>query len=221
MRINTVIFDMDGTLLNTLDDIADSTNAVLEKHGYPTWPVSDIRHFVGSGAEVLMSRALPNGMDEPGFKDLLSEYKAYYEEHCNIKTGPYTHMMDLLRELKADGYKMAIVSNKPMGAVQELTRAYFGDYFNVAIGVTEALRRKPYPDQCLKAMEELGSTMEESIYVGDSEIDHQTAVNTGLKCISCLWGFRTRQELIDAGAGNNIFVEDPLDILKVLKDLNA
>jgi phosphoglycolate phosphatase len=220
MRYNTVIFDMDGTLLNTLDDIADSTNAVLERHGYSTWPIEDIRHFVGNGADVLMDCVLPDGKDDPNFEELLVEYKAYYQEHCNIKTGPYPHMMDMLKELKQRGYKMAIVSNKPMGAVKELTKAYFGDYFDVAIGVTDDLRRKPYPDECIKAMEDLCSTKDESIYVGDSEIDHQTAVNTDLKCISCLWGFRTREELIEAGAGENIFVEDPLDIVKVLEDLN-
>ena len=114
------------------------------------------------------------------------------------------------------GIKLAIVSNKPMGAVRELNEIYFKDYVDVAIGVTDSLRRKPYPDECLEAMKQLGSTPETTVYVGDSEVDHKTALNSGLQCISCLWGFRTRQELIDAGAGGNIFVEDPLEIIYAL-----
>ncbi len=221
MRYNTVIFDMDGTLLNTIEDITDSVNVILKRHGYATWTIRDIMHFVGNGAEVLMEKALPQGRDNPGFDEITAEYKDYYEKNCNIKTGPYEHMMDLLKALKEQGYKIAIVSNKPMGAVKELTRAYFGDYIDVAIGVTEELRRKPYPDECIRAMEELGSTRQESIYVGDSEVDYKTALNTNLKCISCLWGFRTKEELIEAGAGGNIFVEDPMDILMVLNRLNG
>ena len=220
MRYNTVIFDMDGTLLNTIEDITDSVNTILKKNGYPTWSVRDVMHFVGNGAKVLMEKALPQGRNNPEFDRITREYTDYYEKHCNIRTGPYDHMIDLLKELKAQGYKIAIVSNKPMGAVQELTKIYFGDYVDVAIGVTEELRRKPYPDECIRAMEELGSTRQECIYVGDSEVDYKTALNTGLKCISCLWGFRTRQELIEAGAGDNIFVEDPMEIFGVLGRLN-
>ena len=150
------------------------------------------------------------------FDRILEEYQEYYEEHCNIKTGPYKHILELLKELKERGYKMAIVSNKPMGAVKELTKVYFGDYVTTAIGVADGLRRKPYPDECLAAMEELGSSTEDTIYVGDSEVDHKTAMNSGLRCISCLWGFRTHQELLDAGVSGNIFVSDPLEILDAL-----
>ncbi|MBQ8030451.1 MAG: HAD family hydrolase [Butyrivibrio sp.] len=215
-KITTVIFDMDGTLLNTLEDITDSVNVILGRYDLPLRTIDEIRHMVGNGAVYLMERAVTGGKEHPEFDRILVEYQKYYEEHCNIKTGPYRHIPELLKGLKDRGYKMAIVSNKPMGAVKELTKIYFGDYVDVAIGVAEGLRRKPYPDECIAAMEELGSGKEETIYVGDSEVDHKTALNSGLKCISCLWGFRTQKELLEAGAAGNIFVSDPLEILDVL-----
>lgn len=213
MKYSTIIFDMDGTLLDTIADIKDSLNYILEKNGLPGFDENQVKHMVGSGSAVLVERALEGGRENPDFDRILSEYSVYYEDHCNIKTGPYHHIPELLRELKKRGYKLAIVSNKPMAAVEELRKAYFSDCVEVAVGVTEDLRRKPYPDECIKAMEELGSKKEDCIYVGDSEIDHQTSVNFGVPCISCLWGFRTKEELIAAGAENNIFVNDPLEIL--------
>ncbi len=215
-KTTTIIFDMDGTLLNTLDDITDSVNAILRRYSLPERSVDEVRHMVGNGAEFLMDKAVEGGSSHPEFAEILQEYKDYYEKHCNIKTGPYRHIPELLKELKARGLKLAIVSNKPMGAVKELTKIYFGDYVETAIGTSEKMRRKPYPDECLSAMEELHSTADETVYVGDSEVDHKTAVNSGLRCISCLWGFRTREELERAGAGGNIFVSDPLEILEVL-----
>ena len=214
--ITTVIFDMDGTLLNTLDDITDSVNAILAENDLPPRTIDEIRHMVGNGAVYLMERAVEGGASHPEFDRILEDYKAYYEKHCNIKTGPYRNIMELLKTLKDRGYKMAIVSNKPMGAVKELTRIYFGDFVDVSIGTSDSMRRKPYPDECIEAMKELGSTREETVYVGDSEVDHKTAINSGLKCISCLWGFRTKEELIEAGAGENVFVNDPLEIMDVL-----
>ena len=214
--ITTVIFDMDGTLLNTLDDITDSVNAILAENDLPPRTIDEIRHMVGNGAVYLMERAVEGGASHPEFDRILEDYKAYYEKHCNIKTGPYRNIMELLKTLKDRGYKMAIVSNKPMGAVKELTRIYVGEFVDVSIGTSDSMRRKPYPDECIEAMKELGSTREETVYVGDSEVDHKTAINSGLKCISCLWGFRTKEELIEAGAGENVFVNDPLEIMDVL-----
>ena len=216
MKYDTVIFDMDGTLLNTLEDITDSVNVILDRYGLPQRSIDEVRHMVGNGAVYLMERAVRDGKDDERFDEILRDYQDYYEKHCNIKTGPYRHIPELLQKLSDMGIKLAIVSNKPMGAVRELNEIYFKDYVDVAIGVTDSLRRKPYPDECLEAMKQLGSTPETTVYVGDSEVDHKTALNSGLQCISCLWGFRTRQELIDAGAGGNIFVEDPLEIIYAL-----
>ncbi|MBQ7614046.1 MAG: HAD-IIIA family hydrolase [Butyrivibrio sp.] len=216
MKYKAIIFDMDGTVLNTLDDITDSVNVILEKFGLPHRTKDEIRHFVGNGARVLMSRAVAEGEDHPLFETILKEYEAYYQEHCNIKTGPYEHIPELLKELKERGYKLAIVSNKPMGAVKDLNEIYFKDYVSVAIGVTPELRRKPYPDECFLAMKELGVEKEDCIYVGDSDVDFKTSVNTGIKCISCLWGFRTKNELIEAGVKENFYVEDPMEILDLV-----
>jgi phosphoglycolate phosphatase len=163
-----------------------------------------------------MGKAIPQGEEHPEFDRILKDYEAYYEEHCNIKTGPYEHILDLLKELSQRGYKLAIVSNKPMGAVIELNKVYFGDHVQVAIGVTPELRRKPYPDECFAAMKELGVSPEECVYVGDSDVDYKTAVNTGIDCISCLWGFRTKDELIAAGVKDVSFVTDPLEVLELV-----
>ncbi|SDA74864.1 phosphoglycolate phosphatase [Butyrivibrio sp. INlla18] len=217
MDYKAVIFDMDGTVLNTIEDLTDSVNYIMRKFDLPEKTLDKVQHSVGSGAAVLMERILPDGRDNERFDEILEAYKAYYFDHCNIKTGPYKHIPELLAELKKRGYKMAIVSNKSMGAVRELRDLYFKDYVDVAIGVAEGLERKPAPDECLEAMKQLGVSKEDCIYVGDSEIDHLTAVNTGLKCISCLWGFRTKEELLKVGAENNYFVNDPLEILDILK----
>ncbi|MCR4923756.1 MAG: HAD family hydrolase [Lachnospiraceae bacterium] len=213
MKYKTIIFDMDGTLLDTLEDITDSVNHILRRYSFPERTVEEIRHMVGNGASYLMDKAMTEGRSDERFEQIVKEYKDHYKKNCNIKTGSYDHILDLLKELSERGHKLAIVSNKPMASVKELTKVYFGDYFKVAIGVTDGVRRKPYPDECIKALEELESDREEAVYVGDSEVDHKTAINAGLKCISCLWGFRTKEELLAAGAGDNIFVNDPLEIL--------
>ncbi|MBP3198957.1 MAG: HAD family hydrolase [Butyrivibrio sp.] len=214
--ISTVIFDMDGTLLNTIEDLTDSVNYILDMYNMPQRTVEEVMHFVGSGSGKLIERAIEGGRENKLFDRILEDYEKYYCDHCNIKTGPYKHIPELLKELKARGYKLAIVSNKPMDAVKELAEKYFNEYVDTAIGVTKDLKRKPAPDECLEAMRELGVQKEECIYVGDSEIDHMTAQNTGLPCISCLWGFRTKEELLKAGAGGNTFVQDPLEILDIL-----
>jgi phosphoglycolate phosphatase len=216
MSYKAVIFDMDGTLLNTIEDLTDSINYILEKYNLPQKTLQEVMHMVGSGAAKLVERAIPMGKDNPDFDRILQDYKAYYFDHCNIKTGPYHNIPELLKELKIRGFKMAVVSNKSMNAVQELSKLYFSDYIDVAVGVTDKLKRKPAPDECLEAIREMGVEKDECIYVGDSDIDHQTAKNTGLKCISCLWGFRTKEELLAAGAGDNFFVEDPLEILNIV-----
>ena len=216
MGYKAVIFDMDGTVLNTIEDITDSVNVILRRYDLPLRTVDEVRHFVGNGARVLMSRAIEQGEEHPLFDEILREYEAYYERHCNIKTGPYPHIPELLKELSERGYKLAIVSNKPMGAVKELNDIYFKDCVSVAIGVTSKLRRKPYPDECFFAMEELGVEKEDCVYVGDSDVDYKTAVNSGMQCISCLWGFRTKDELIAAGVKSSFYVEDPLEILQIL-----
>ncbi len=216
-KYKAVIFDLDGTLLNTLEDLRDSVNYALNKYGMPERSLEEIRRFVGNGVERLMVLAVPEGKENPLFNQAFSDFKAHYLIHCNDKTGPYDGIMELLARLSEEGYLLAIVSNKYMNAVQELKDMYFGDYVKVAIGEQTGIRKKPAPDTVLEAMRELNVAKEDCIYVGDSEVDIQTARNTGIPCISVAWGFRTRQEQEEAGG--NIFVSDPMEIPDLLKTL--
>ncbi len=213
-RITTVIFDLDGTLLDTLEDLKDATNYALRQCGMPERTLEEVRQFVGNGVRNLMIRAVPQGEENPGFERAFELFKKYYGEHCNDATRAYDGIPELLRELKNRGYVMAIVSNKIDSAVQELTHRYFSQV-DIAIGDQENLKRKPEPDSVFLTLNRLGRTREEAIYVGDSDVDLATAKNAGLPCISVLWGFRDREFLEEHGA--TIFVEKPMEIADVLE----
>ncbi len=189
-----IIFDMDGTLLDTLEDLYRSANAALLRYGFPERSKEEIRQFVGNGAVNLMRRAVPRGEENPHFTDCLLAFKEHYGVHLNDHTCAYEGIEELLQKLKTAGYPMAIVSNKPDFAVRELNRRYFGDVIKVAIGESESVRRKPAPDTVECAAKELGVELKECIYVGDSEVDLK------IPCISVAWGFRGRQFLEDMGA---------------------
>lgn len=214
---DTVIFDLDGTLLNTLEDLTDSVNYALERAGLPLRSIDEVRKFVGNGVQRLMELALPQGADTPDFEKIFSLFREHYFVHCNDKTGPYPHIMKMLEQLNANGYKLAIVSNKYYEAVQELKNLYFADYISVAIGEKEGICRKPAPDTVEEALRVLGSEKSHAIYVGDSEVDIATAQNAGMECISVTWGFRTMEE--QKRAGGRIFANDPMDILNLLHSL--
>lgn len=196
----------------------DSVNYALSQYGMPKRELEEIRHFVGNGVERLMELSVPDGKNNPVFQEAFACFKEHYLIHCNDKTGPYPHIMELLEALHDKGYNMAIVSNKYMNAVKELNELYFSRFIKVAIGESAGIRKKPAPDTVEEAIRQLGVSKDSCVYVGDSEVDHMTAVNSGLRCISCLWGFRTKEELIKAGAGNNIFVTDPMQILEVIQE---
>ena len=200
MAYRAVIFDMDGTLMNTLDDLCDSVNHMLRQHGWPERTLREVRAFVGNGAAKLIERAIPDGRNNPQFDQALADYKAWYDTHANVKTGPYPGVCDVLRALRARGIKTAIVSNKPVEPVKSLTELYFPGLFDAAIGEHPGVRCKPEPDMVRKAMQALGCAAEESVYVGDSEVDVATARNSGLPCVSVTWGFRDRDVLARAGA---------------------
>ena len=217
-RINTIIFDMDGTVLNTLDDLTVSVNYVLEKFGFPGRTVEDYRRFFGNGIRVAIEQAVPEGTPASVIDEMLPIFKKHYDAHCLDRTGPYEGILDLMKELKERGYKMAIVSNKIDSAVKELNERFFSEYIDVAIGEKDGIKRKPAPDTVLQALKELGSTKEEAIYVGDSEVDFQTAINSGLPCISVLWGFRDKDYLMEIGA--TTFADKPADIIMLLNKRN-
>lgn len=192
---NTVIFDLDGTLLNTLEDLRDSVNVIMGKYGYPVHSLEQIRTFVGNGIGKLMERSVPGGRENPDFERALSDFKCYYTGHCRIKTKPYDGVLDLMKTLSGQGFKLAIVSNKNDAAVKELNEIYFSAYTMAALGDREGRARKPAPDAVFAALHELGSTREQAVYIGDSEVDYETAGNSGLDCILVSWGFRDRSVL--------------------------
>ena len=210
---NTYIFDLDGTLLDTLTDLAASCNYALRSHGMPEHSVDDVRRFVGNGVRKLMERAIPNGVDNPDFEATFATFREHYMQHSLDTTHPYSGIPEVLAELKACGCRLAVVSNKMMAATVELCRHFFPDTIEVAIGEHEAegIRKKPAPDTVFAALKELGLEKDGAVYVGDSDVDVQTAANSGLPCISVLWGFRDRDFLIQHGA--KTFISAPSELL--------
>lgn len=217
MKLRAVIFDLDGTLLNTLDDLAGSTNAALEMNGMPTHTTNEVRCFVGNGIRKLIARAVPQGEENPLFEKTLADFTAHYAKHSNDTTCPYDGVMEMLDALEAQGVKMAIVSNKIDFAVKELSRVYFGKRMQVAVGDDPSRRRKPAPDSVLEAMRLMGVSQEETVYVGDSDVDVMTAHNAGLVCCAVSWGFRSAQSLHDAGA--EYVCANPQELMEVFRAL--
>lgn len=211
---DTVIFDLDGTLLNTLEDLKDGVNVIMERFGWPSHSLEKIRTYVGNGLEKLMERAIPEGYENPQFKQAFEEFKTYYTEHCQIKTKPYDGVVELMQVLAAHGISMAIVSNKNDSAVKELNEIYFSKYVQVAIGEKSGQRRKPAPDAVYAALRELGKEKESAVYIGDSEVDYETATNSELDVILVTWGFRDRDVL--EKFENTTIVESCSEIQKIL-----
>jgi len=209
----TYIFDLDGTLLNTLDDLAASVNYALRKYGMPEHSLDDVRRFVGNGVKMLMARAVPCGEQNPLFEAAFCTFREYYMEHSLDTTRPYDGIPETLTELKRRGCRLAVVSNKFYAATQELCRHFFPDTIEVAIGEHEAegIRKKPAPDTVIEALRQLGVGKEHAVYVGDSDVDVQTAHNSELPCISVLWGFRDKSFLVANGA--TTFIDVPQDLL--------
>lgn len=208
---STYIFDLDGTLLNTINDLAASTNYALRSVGLPEHTVEDVRRFVGNGVRKLMERAIENGDKNPLFEKAYSIFRQHYLEHGLDTTEPYAGIVDMLEELNRRGKKIAVVSNKFYAATQELVRHFFGEYVKVAIGERENIRKKPAPDTVVEALKLLGVDKENAVYIGDSEVDIQTARNVGIPCISVLWGFRDRSFLVENGA--QTFIDAPSKLI--------
>lgn len=199
-RFDTVLFDLDGTLLDTLEDIWSAANHVLREMGYPEVTLAQMRGFVGSGAEMQLRRAMGARASEEEVQRALALYKPYYAAHCQEKTKPYAGVLELMRALREEGFRIAVVSNKPDEAVRPLVAEHFGALAEVAMGETAARRRKPAPDMVFDALAALGAEKSRAVYIGDSEVDIETARNAGLACIAVSWGFRDREQLVEAGA---------------------
>lgn len=209
---NTYIFDLDGTLLSTLGDLAASCNYALCTNGLPERTIDEVRQFVGNGVKKLMERAIPGGLDNDKFDKTYADFRQHYMQHNLDTTKPYDGVMEMLEELRKRGKKVAVVSNKFYAATQELCRHFFGDLVPVAIGEREDIRKKPAPDTVLEAMRQLGVTAERAVYIGDSDVDIDTARNSGMPCISVLWGFRDKEFLLEHGA--TTLVSTPEEILE-------
>ena len=213
MKYSAVIWDMDGTILDTLQDLCDSVNFILAKYGYPERSFEQTRCSVGNGVRRLVELSVPNGENDPRFEELFADFKKHYSGNGRNKTRPYAGIADVLDALKAKGIKMAVVSNKLDSAVKELARDFYPQ-MDFSLGEIEGLRRKPAPDMVEKALNELGVDKKDAVYIGDSEVDVLTAKNSGLDCISVLWGFRTRDELVSYGA--ELFASSPMEILDLV-----
>ena len=209
----TVIFDLDGTLLDTLQDLADSTNYALSVHRMPARTLEEVRTFVGNGVGRLIHLAVPEGTPAEEEAACLADFRAHYLLNMENKTAPYPGIPELLDALRAAGVRTAVVSNKFDGAVKGLCRNYFGDRIEAAIGESQGVARKPAPDTVLRALAELGMPREGAVYIGDSDVDIETAKNAGLPCISVSWGFRSRAFLTGHGAQT---IADTVEALKEL-----
>lgn len=211
--IKTVIFDLDGTLLNTLEDLKEATNFALSKYNYPTRTLEEVRCFVGNGVRKLIERAVPENCQN--VEECLAVFKQNYSEIMYNHTTPYDGILKILSDLKANGIKTGVVSNKFDSAVKELCKKYFADLIDIAIGQADDVPKKPAPDGVFKAMRELGADKSSTVYVGDSDVDVATAKNANLPCIGVTWGFRDREYL----KGANFIINNPNDISVIIKGL--
>ena len=214
MRYQAVLFDMDGTVLDTLEDLYDSINYSLSQFSLPPVSREQVRQNLGNGAAFLVSRCVPPDCSPELSSQVLAFYKPWYDTHCSIKTAPYEGILPLMRTLKSRGLLLSIISNKPDRAVQELAEAFFPGLLEFAVGESPSVRRKPAPDTVLSAVSRLGMSVGSCVYIGDSEVDLQTARNAGIDCISVTWGFRDEDRLLEAGAA--VLVHSPGELTGML-----
>ena len=214
MKYDLIIFDMDGTILNTLEDLKNSLNYVLQQAGYQTRTLEEVRTFVGNGIRKTIERALPSDIEEEKVDELFSLFMDYYAIHNTDNTKPYNGVIELLKELKHLGYKTAVVSNKQDSAVKSLCKKFFTGLFDVEIGEKENIAKKPEPDEVNEVLKILNIDRKKSIYIGDSEVDIQTAQNSKMKSIIVDWGFRDRKFLYEHGA--EVIVSNPSEILDII-----
>lgn len=212
--IDTIIFDMDGTLLNTLEDLTDSVNFALGKFSMKLRTIEEIRSFIGNGVNMLVKRSVPAGTDSETTEKVFACFREHYLKNMRNKTAPYEGVREMLESLKKSGYKTGVVSNKLDSAVKELCDELFPSLITSAQGAKGESDRKPNPENVFRCMEETGSKKENCLYVGDSEVDVQTAQNAGIKCLCVLWGYRDKEFLSSFGADS--FIEKPSEIFEVL-----
>lgn len=215
MRYKLAIFDLDGTILDTLEDLANSTNYALKIHGFPERTIDEVRRFVGNGIGNLIKRAVPSYTSPEETENVLKAFSKHYKQHCADNTSPYKGIIEMLTGLKEDGMKLAVVSNKADFAVQELVRQYFPDMFNYAVGERQGIRRKPCPDSVNEVLTFLNTDKKDAVYIGDSDVDIETAANADMDIVSVTWGFRDVEFLKAHGAVK--LVDTPKELSGFLK----
>ena len=200
MKYKAVLFDMDGTVLDTLGDLAAAVNHTLREFSMPERSITEVAAALSNGAAYLIAHTVPDGTPKELTDKVLAAYAPYYDAHCDILTGPYDGIVPLMEKLRDRGVKLAVISNKQDTAVKPLAEKYFPGLLEIAVGESAEVRRKPNPDAVLAALRHIGVEREDAIYVGDTEVDLQTARNAGMECASVDWGFRTREQLVEIGA---------------------
>ncbi len=214
MSIKACIFDLDGTLLDTLTDLADSVNAALRDYSLPERSKAEVRQFVGNGVQRLVARSIPENLDEEVEKDVFNAFKRIYEKNKSVTTKPYPGIEDLLETLTLSGVRLAVLSNKADPAVQALMLEFFPGIFEAIQGETSEVRRKPAPDGLLAILDTMNLLPEEVLYIGDSEVDIETAKRANIELIACSWGFRSEEQLLTAGAKN--IIDTPQEVLNFI-----
>lgn len=216
MKYDLVVFDMDGTILNTLEDLADSLNVTLEHFGYPQHTIEEVCSFVGNGIRLLIERGVPKGLSTEEIDQVFDYFMEYYQEHCADKTKPYEGIEETICRLRSAGIRTAVVSNKADCAVKELAEKYFSGLFDVAVGERKGISKKPAPDGVDDVLKQLGIPREKAVYVGDSEVDVATARNAHMDSLIVEWGFRKADFLREKGA--RILIKKPEEILSYCLD---
>lgn len=216
MAYQVAIFDMDGTILNTLEDLADALNYALALHGFSTHSLDNVRKFVGNGIRKLIERALPKDTVEAEIQRVHADFTAYYKEHCADQTAPYAGIVEVIQTLREKGIHTAVVSNKADYGVQALCEQYFKGMFDVAIGERDGIRKKPAPDSVFAVLEQLQVEKQDAVYIGDSEVDFATAQNAGMDGIMVEWGFREKDYIASLGA--KVFAKKAEDLLPLILD---
>lgn len=215
MKYNSVVFDLDGTLLDTLGDLRDSVNYALEKNALPKRTTEEIRSFVGNGIRLLIERSVPENSPLETVDKCFSDFKEYYKDHSAILTKPYDGIISLMKNLKSKGIKIAVVSNKADFAVKTLMENYFSALYDCVYGERAGVPRKPEPDGVFDAIKEMGAEIKDAVYIGDSEVDVITSKNAGLPCIAVTWGFRDKKVL--ESLNPEYIVDSPSDILNIIE----
>ena len=214
MRYKLAVFDMDGTILNTLEDLADSTNYALKANGLPERTIDEVRRFVGNGIRLLIERAVPADSEPELVDEVFETFKKYYKTHCAVKTRPYDGIKEVLVSLRKAGCLTAVVSNKADFAVQDLCKDYFDGHFDFAVGEREGIKKKPAPDSVYEVLTKLKTKKEDAVYIGDSDVDFATSVNAGMDVIMVGWGFRDEEFLREKGAKR--IIKQPSEILDII-----